>query len=210
MTETHVTLPRVNRFGDRSPQEYENLRKDVAAFGAAYVAYLDDTLEVILQGATPTYDARRREVQRLAERADRAAVVAGVSLSWGRPVDPQRRLVGIGQVALAHEDPERRNDGYGVGPLGLSSYDYVIDALGRADGRLALAADEGRRDRRRLFYWPDRFLRAILGFPAYLLSLVFGFDRRELPETQSRVLWVCSVISTVMAVLGTGRALGWW
>jgi len=65
--------------------------------------------------------------------------------------------------------------------------------------------------RRRPAYWVDRSLRAVLGFPAYLISLVFGFDRRELAPGRARALWAFSVaIEAVAAIVALASAFGWW
>ena len=42
--------------------------------------------------------------------------------------------------------------------------------------------------RRQPTYWIDRVLRAVLGFPAYLISLLFGFDRYSLLGGRARAL----------------------
>ena len=51
----------------------------------------------------------------------------------------------------------------------------------------------------------------MLGFPAYLISLVFGFDRRDLAPGRARALWALSVaIEAVATIVALGNAFGWW
>ena len=65
--------------------------------------------------------------------------------------------------------------------------------------------------RRQPTYWIDRVLRAVLGFPAYLISLLFGFDRYSLLGGRARALWVLSVVIDATAVAVTlGSAFDWW
>jgi hypothetical protein len=69
---------------------------------------------------------------------------------------------------------------------------------------------QGKERRRQPTYWIDRGLRAVLSFPAYLISLVFGCDRRNLPEGAGRALWILSILADVSGIYGLGIALEWW
>jgi hypothetical protein len=117
--------------------------------------------------------------------------------------------VGITSVAFAHEDDLWRGPNFGTGQ-NQESYELVLDALVQADTLLEDSQESARRRRSHPLYWADRFLRAVLGFPAYLISLVGGFDRRELSAEGARVLWLVSLIADVAGIFGFGRLVGWW
>jgi hypothetical protein len=200
------------QFGDRSPQQYARLRQAIAGFRNTYVAYLNDTLPLVHGGGVPAYDERRRALQRLAVRADQAVNASGLVVALapppalGGPV-----LRGVAAIAFAHEDQR-----WGViersflGGHYKQSYEVVIEALDSADALLEEQEEDARRQRRRPLYWGDRLLRAVLGFPAYLVSLVAGFDRRELSPESARVLWIVSLAADAATIFGFGRLLGWW
>jgi hypothetical protein len=91
-----------------------------------------------------------------------------------------------------------------------TSYELTLDAIDQADALLEGRAETERRRRTSLIYWADRGLRAVLGFPAYLISVVGGFDRRELSSEGSRALWLVSLAADAAGIFGFGRLLGWW
>jgi hypothetical protein len=200
-------------FGDRSPAEFERLRGDIATFRNAYVGYLNETLPLVNSGAAILYDGRRKELQRLAVRADQAVDASGMYVALAAPpLMPQRpQLVGVASIAFAHEDALWRNPtNYFSDEHYKESYELVIEALDQADALLERREEEVRRRRRSPMYWGDRFLRAVLGFPAYLISLVAGFDRRDLSAGGARVLWLVSLVADVVGIVGFGRLMGWW
>jgi hypothetical protein len=98
---------------------------------------------------------------------------------------------------------------FGFGHL-RQPYEEVLDTIDKASAGLSLMAAEARRRRRNPFYWGDRILRAILGFPAYLASLLLGFDRRELSPRAEQGLWLFSVAADAASMYGFGRLVHWW
>jgi hypothetical protein len=197
-------------FGDRSPEDYEHLRRDLLTFRNAYIEYLNATLPTVLRGGAPPHNDARQRVQRLAVRAEKAVSATGMSIGLGAPpLFPRPPLVGITSVAFAHEDDLWRGPNFGTGQ-NQESYELVLDALVQADTLLEDSQESARRRRSHPLYWADRFLRAVLGFPAYLISLVGGFDRRELSAEGARVLWLVSLIADVAGIFGFGRLVGWW
>jgi hypothetical protein len=86
----------------------------------------------------------------------------------------------------------------------------VIDLVDTAVANLEMRRSEVEARRRRPTFWADRILRAVLGFPAYLISLVFGFDRRALSGGKAQTLWALSLIADGVSVVAAGRAFGWW
>lgn len=200
-------------FGDRSPAEFERLRGDIATFRNAYVGYLNETLLLVKHGAVIPYDGRRKELQRLAVRADQAVGASGMYVALtAPPLMPQRPpLVGVASIAFAHEDGLWRNPtNYFSDEHYKESYELVVEALDQADALLERREEAERRRRRSPLYWADRFLRAVLGFPAYLISLAAGFDRRDLSPDRARALWLVSVVADVAGIVGFGRLMGWW
>jgi hypothetical protein len=89
-------------------------------------------------------------------------------------------------------------------------YETVVDALDQAEA--ILEAEQRLAERRRWnpLYWADRSLRAVLGFPAYVISLVFGFDRHSLSTSSERALWWFSLAADAAGIYGFGVLLGWW
>jgi hypothetical protein len=191
------------RFGDRSPAEIDQLRRDIAAFRNPYVGYVNDTLEM---GSLPPYDVRRKDLERLAVRADLAVSASGLTVVLEAPPRyPRPSLLGVANIAFAHED-EAWQSPYG----GKPSYVFVVEMLDQADAYLEVQKEEIVRRRRSPFYWGDRFLRAVLGFPAYLISLIGGFDRRSLSPERASALWLVSVAADAVTLYLFGRFLGWW
>jgi hypothetical protein len=198
-------------FRDRTPADYQRMRAEIATFRNEYVAYLNRTLQMVYAGGVPTYDGDRQRLQHLAVRAEQAVNASGVKIALLPPrFFPAPPLEGLASVAFAHEDEKWRN------PTGMSgghhkeSYELAVEALDSADALLRIAEEAVARRRRKPLYWADRLLRAVLGFPAYLISLVLGFDRHDLSPEGGRVLWLVSLAADIAGLFGLGRLIGWW
>lgn len=201
----------VSSFADRTPEDYARLRRDIEIFRNAYVDHLNRTRPMLQAGTPVPYDRQRSELQRLVVRAGVAVQEAGLQIVLqGPPAMPRPPLIGLTSVAFAHEDELWRNPPSPFGGHIKESPELVLDTLDHADALLQAREAEVRRRRRSPLYWGDRALRAVLGFPAYLISLVAGFDRRELSPDRARILWLVSVAADVASIFAFGRLLGWW
>lgn len=201
-------------FGDRSPAEHTVLINALIEFRNAYIPYINATAPAIYAGQPPEHSAERSRILRLAVAASDALDTAGVRFAltpapvYASSAGPLR---GLSQAAFAHEDFRYRSDEsllFESPPP--RSYERVIDLVDTAVATLEARRSKAEQRRRRPTYWTDRILRAVLGFPAYLISLVFGFDRRSLSAGTAQTLWVVSLIADLVGVGAAGRAFGWW
>jgi hypothetical protein len=185
-----------------SPRTIARWRGDLANFRVSYVQYLHRTLPTFLtQGVS--YDEERKELARLIALADRAATKAGIQPvvlpppAFGGPI-----LRGFTSVAFAHEDPRYQSPTYTFGPRPKPTFELTMDALDAVDGKLALMEADAQRRYRSPAFWADRILRAVLGFPVYLVSVILGFDPADLSTGFQRLLWLLSVVADIAAVFG--------
>jgi len=200
----------VSLFRSTSPADWQARIEHVDRFHKAYVAYLNDTLEQSYQGRPPGNTDRRNEVQTLAIRAQsalRGSVVVGV-----RPPPVYRGQsprIGLAAVAFAHEDEIFRPISE-YGPQMQQPYEMAIDAVVQGRAWLVENMEDEEQRRRRFTYWPDRVLRSVLGFPAYLISLVLGFDLGEVSAEKRKALWLLAIAADIAGLVGLGELLGWW
>jgi len=194
----------------RSPSYYERLQADLVAFRERYVDYLNRTLGAGLS-AGPSFDADRSRLMKLATLAGQAVSSTGIRIALlPAPAFGGVALEGLAQVAFAHEGRWSRSAHFGAGHF-RQPYEEVLDTIDKAEAALGLMAAEARRRRRNPLYWGDRVLRAVLGFPAYLVSLVLGFDRRQLSPRAEQSLWLFSVAAdAVTSTLHFQGALQSW
>lgn len=201
-----------NPFKRDSPGYIAGLRRDLIDFKSEYIDYLNATAKRAYGGEEVPRDAHRSQVMRKAVRAHRAVGETGIILAmWPPPVyrDSTPPLKGLAQVAFAHENEAYR----GFSGLGLNvprSHEMVLDAIDQADAILEVREEVARRRRRRPWYWIDRGLRALLGIPAYLVSVLLQFDLEELSDRRAKSLWWFSVAADAAGIFGLGRSLGWW
>ena len=108
---------------------------------------------------------------------------------------------GLRNLAFEHES------GFGQ----PSTPKFVIDCVLQGKGKLEHLIEIERRKMRNPLYWIDRSLRALLGIPAYLISLIVGVPRYRLERGPwGPLLRVVAVAADVAGVWGVGRVLGWW
>jgi hypothetical protein len=177
----------------------------VLSFRQPYADYVDRVVPDIYSGKPPVLDAERQQLVQLSTAAGAAVDAAGIRIAIGPPGGNQLTLFGVASIAFAYENKLYR----GVSPFGdrySTPYQTVLDALDQADAILLRREKESRRLLRRL----DRVLRLVLGFPAYLASIIFGLDLRNISEKQARGLWFLSVLADGATLFGFGKLIGWW
>ena len=184
----------------RTPAEWEDLVARIDAFMDAYVEFLNDTLEDSYRGLPAADTPQRRRIIELGVRAEKAVNAVGVKVGVAPPpvFAGQNPKFGLTQVALAHESEVFRESSLTSQP---GSHDLALDTAQQVRAELIDRRDAELRRRRQPFYWPDRALRAILGFPAYLLSLVLGFDLQDVKPKTGRLLWLVSVVADLVLSL---------
>lgn len=200
-------------FNNPSPTELQSLINSLREFRNAYVTNLNATLPSVMAGEHVGHSAERTEVLRMAVKAEQAVNATGLQVGILPPpvAVGKAPLMGLTSVAFAHEDPVYR------APLSpvfsedhKQGYDIALDAIDMADAYLCRMLEDEQRRRRKPTYWVDRLLRAILVFPAYLLSLAFGFDIHSLSQGKAQVLWLFSLAADAAGIYGLGVTLGWW
>jgi hypothetical protein len=200
----------VSRGIDIPPKEIEKWRHELVSFRNTYVDYLNKTLGDAQ--APQRHLQLRSEVIRQATPAQHILNRLGAQLSWlpppavGGPV-----LSGLINTAFIHEGP------YGYAGSGLfgsggQSYQAVIDLLDASIASLDRIEVEIRKSRRNPFYWGDRVLRALLGIPAYLISLVFQVPLSRIEDsvwgTALRI--VTLFVEVGLLLLGLHEWFGWF
>lgn len=190
----------------RSPSFYARHRLELEAFRNDYVDYTNRVAPSVLAGGPLDHSTERTQLRSRLVQAQHAVSASGVQVALvpppvavGHPV-----LTEFQQVAFAWENPVYQ--AYG----GPQAFELALDAMDAAISELRLREEAVRRRRRSPTYWIDRGLRAMLGFPAYLISLIFGFDRRDVSGETKQLLWLISIAADVGGVFALGRALGWW
>lgn len=196
--------------GALSPAEWQERIDHIDRFHEAYVDYLNNTLEQSYQGRPPGPNSQRDEVQALAVRAQ-SALKSSVSIRVNPPpvYTGQAPRIGLAAVAFAHEEEIFRPISE-YGPQMQQTYEMTLDALVRGRTWLVEKKEDEEKRRQQWSYWPDRFLRSILGFPAYIISLVFGFDLSEISTGKAKALWLLAIVADIAGVVGLGELLGWW
>ena len=193
---------------DASPRRIREWREDVAAFRDTYTTYLNQTLN----SSKPPPAALRREVIHLAQPAQEAMDSIGATFSWDPPPITQTpRMHGLVNTVFIHETPF---GGFTEGMFGNwpTSYEGILNAVEIAIAHLDKLAIEVHRRRRNPLYWGDRVLRALLGFPAYLLGLIFGVPASRIEESAfGRGLRIAAfVVEVGVLILGLNELFHWF
>jgi hypothetical protein len=193
---------------DASPRQIREWRHDLTAFRDTYTAYLNQTLN----SGKPVPAALRREVVRLAQPAQEALDSIGAAFAWDPPPITQTpRIYGLVNTVFLHETPF---GGFTEGIFGNwpTSYEGILNTAEIGIAHLDKLALEVRRRRRNPLYWGDRILRALLGFPAYLLSLIFRVPARQIEESVlGLALRIAAFIVEIgVLILGLNELLHWF
>lgn len=191
-----------------SPKTVARWRADLAQFRVSYIQYVDRTLPALVNGGGVLYDGQRQDLVHLAVLADRAAARAGVTpVMYPPPAFGGIVIRGLSSVAFAHEDSRNRPSGIPFGPRPKTSIELTMEALDMAQGNLAIMEAEARKRYHSPIFWTDRVLRVVLGFPAYLLSVILGFDPTELNTNFQRLLWLLSIAADLAALYGVAKGV---
>ena len=93
-----------------------------------------------------------------------------------------------------------------------TSHQGIIDLVDTCLSRLDELDTEVHRRRRNPLYWGDRILRALLGFPAYLLGLIFGVPVSRIEESVfGAALRVTTfVVDVGLLVIGLNEFFHWF
>ena len=191
-----------------SPHRLKEHQRSLEAFRDAYEPYV----AAYLRGA-PGVEQRRNQVTALIPAAHWAVRAAGMEV-WIRPPPllggPPKQ--GLSNSAFAHEVlPELPRPTGGI----PESCRTVLDVVDQSIGFLKELEKHAERERRRPTYWGDRILRAVLGFPAYLIGLVSGKPRAEVEGSRAggwlRALGgLIASAGALAAIAEMGHAFKWW
>ena len=159
---------------DTSPKEVHEWQQALHAFEDAYVAYLNATLDGSADAATALQ--LRHAVLRAIPAASDVLGKLRADLAWFPPPAAGGPVMrGLENMVFLHEMP--------WGGIGAPPYQLVLDAVVDGDAALELIDGKVRRKRKNPLYWADRGLRALLGLPAYVVSLVFGVPLSRIEES---------------------------
>lgn len=201
------SVEHMNVFGTPPPSYFRNHRRELESFRNDYVRWVNRVAPGVLAGGAPDRSDERTSLRHRSIKAQHAVDASGITSFLGPPPvhGDKPTLTQFQQIAFAWENPV-----YQSLYAGQQAFDLAIDTMDAAIAELESREAQARERRRQPTYWIDRGLRAVLGFPAYLLSLALGFDRRDVSEVKGRALWIVSVIADLGGVYLLGQAFGWW
>lgn len=192
-----------NQDADIPPRRLRAHREALVAFRDAYNAYIEATE----RGGTGDAVKVRRQVSAAIRAASNAARLAGTDLAiYPPPAVGGPVLRGLANVAFAHETV------HGViGLHGPPAWQRVLDMTETGIAQLEDRERRVRRRRRNPLYWGDRFLRAVLGFPVYLLSILVGEPVERFAQSPlARAVRIVELPLAIASVYLGGKAVGWW
>jgi hypothetical protein len=112
----------------------------------------------------------------------------------------------LANVAFLHERP-----GFRALPGAAPTSEHVLDVLDQALAEIQEREKDLKRLHQRPLYWPDRIFRALLAFPAYLISVLFGVPQHKIEASSlAPFLRVLAVAADLAALYGLGRLLKLW
>jgi hypothetical protein len=191
---------------DPSPRALYEWRHDLVAFRDSYVNYLNATAG----SGQPGSAQMRSDVVRLAHRAQSVMDRLGAHFAWeSAPVTGGTVMHGLVNTVFIHETPFGGVSAMFNWP---KSYEGIINLVDTCLSRLDELDVEIHRRRRNPLYWGDRILSALLGFPAYVLGLVFGVPTSRIDESPfGTALRVATfIVETAVLVLGLNELFHWF
>jgi hypothetical protein len=160
------------------PRLLREWRHELVAFRDCYVTYLNQTLG----NERPIPQAKRSEVVRRAHKAQTVMTRLGADFAWqSSPATGGEVMRGLLNTIFVHESPFGGIDGTMFN--WPKSYEGIINIVDTCLSRLEELEAESHRTRRNPFYWGDRVLSALLGFPAYLLGKLLGVPATRIDES---------------------------
>lgn len=175
-----------------------DLRRHRDALHEFHVAYID-----YVEGGPHGDRSLRQRVVALAADAESAMTAARIAPALQPGVYGGGVVIrGLTNLMLRHEQPGYRS---------MNIPQEVLDWCQLADARLAEQEEGLRRRYRNPLYWIDRFLRALFGIPAYLVSVLLRMPKERVDAS----IWGAGlrVISAAGAIAGIyfgGSDAGWW
>lgn len=195
---------------DIPPKRLRKHHQTIIAFHNAYDSYLEAEFGSDNASNEEKYRLRAEVIAKM-PAAQRALNVAGVGVAFNPPPAFVGRIpvmAGLANTAFLHEEPGWRLEPMaGIKP----TYMVVLENLRLAAHTLEDEIEEAKHRRRNPFYWMNRGLRAVFGFPAYLVSLLFPFSREEIDDSWFGTLLKLVPLGALLATLYFGGAeQGWW
>lgn len=193
-----------------SPKTLRRHRDAVVAFHNAYQSYLDAEFGTGDTPAQEKFRLRNEVVARLSP-AQKGLNAIGVGVSFAPPPMFTGRIPvmhGLANTVFLHEQPGWRLEGMaGVKP----TYVEVLEMLRLATHTLEAEIEDVTEKRRNPLFWIDSFLRAVLGFPAYLLSLIFREPISRFEEGAfGAALRLLAIAINALGVYVAGKAAKVW
>ncbi len=145
----------------------------------------------------------RRSISSLTPAASAALEVAGMEPGQLPPPALGGYAVsGLPNLVFLHERSFTASDVPG----------FLLDMCDSAIAKIEDMLSEEKRRRWNPLYWVDRFLRAVLGIPAYLISITFRVPLRRIEEsvwgTALRLLTL--FVEVGLLVFGAHEWFGWF
>jgi hypothetical protein len=171
-------------------------------FRSGYNAYLDATVR-------NQVDVDGTEVRRRRDRVSAAVAGASEALDYAETRPAIRMgaysgggvISGLMNVVFVHEDM----------PFRSPSFQTVLDATERAIALVEIRRRDAIRKRLNPFFWIDRLLRAVLGFPAYFVSLIFRVPLDKIERSSLALpLRLGGLAIECLLVYFGGHEAGWW
>lgn len=196
------------RLVDTSPRRLRDWKEDVSAFREAYGRYLNATVRG--RQHPDQVQALRSEVNRTAAPAQAVFNRIGADVGWDLRAQGGPLIRGLVATMFIHESVWGYS-GSGMFSTGGEPWRGVLDVTENAIAALDVMERDAKKLRRRPIYWLDRGLGAVLGFPAYLISLVFRVSLEQIEHSPfATPLRLTGIVIDGFVVYFGGHALRWW
>ena len=193
-----------------SPRTLRRHRDAVVAFHNAYQGYLDAEFGRENTSSEEKLLLRNAVIARM-PAAQKGIDAVGVGVSFAPPPMFTGRIPvmhGLANTAFLHEQPGWRLERMaGVQP----AYVLVLEMLRLATATADAEIEEAKAKRWNPLFWIHRALSAILGIPAYLLSLIFRQPISRFEEGPfGALLRILAIAINALGVYVAGKAAKVW